>query len=68
MVMKVLLALCLVSLSLSTPVKPLSQPRADSEEYDDDPFGYFAEQASSFFEDFLKEDANAKVDKYRIRN
>lgn len=58
---KVLLALCLVSISLSTPVQPPQQSRADSEEYDDDPLGYFAEQASSFFEDFLKEDNNAKV-------
>lgn len=60
-VIKVMLALSLAAVAISTPVSPLVAPRsADSDEFDDDPFGYFAEQASSFFDDLLKED-NVKV-------
>lgn len=55
-VIKILLALSLVTIALSSPAKPLEAPRTDSEDFDDDPLGYFADQASSFFEDFFRED------------
>lgn len=59
-VIKILLAFGLFAVVLSSPVKPSEGNRADSEEYDDDPLSYFAEQASSFLDDLLRED-NAKV-------
>lgn len=66
-VTQILLALSLAAVAISTPVNPLVAPRsADSDEYDDDPFGYFAEQASSFFDDLLKDD-NVKVKVYEKR-
>lgn len=55
-VIKILLVSTLLTIALGTPAKQLADPRSDSEDFDDDPLGYFAEQASSFFDDFFRED------------
>lgn len=62
-VIKILLSLSLVITALASPAKPFKTPRSESEDYDDDPLEYFAEQASSFFDDFFKED-KVKVESF----
>lgn len=55
-VIKTLLILSLVAAAFSSPVNSTVAANADSDEFDDDPLGYFAEQASAFLDDILKED------------
>lgn len=65
-VIKVLVVLGLVATALASPLKSQAiDSRSESEDYDDDPLEYLAEQASSFFEDLLKEDT-LKVKKTKI--
>lgn len=54
--LKVFLMLCFVGVAFSGLVDPSVDGKADSDEFDDDPLGYLAEQASSFFDEILKED------------